>query len=84
MADVEYPKFIMLMRGTPSPSIPGRFGVEPKAFFSLDDFKQYAEKENLAADTRFLGVWELGEPIAGISTTVKVVEVEKREWTIPS
>lgn len=83
MAEFEYPQFFMLMRGTPSPSIQGRYGVEVKGFFTLEDFKAYAEKENLANDERFIGVFPLGDPIP-VSASMKVVEVEKREWTIPT
>lgn len=83
--EIEFPKFIMLTRGTPSahifpPGEPHRYGVELKAFFSLEDFTAYAERENLS-ESKFIGVWELGEPIP-ISVRPKTVEVEKREWTI--
>jgi len=75
----------LLERGTPSthlpkPGQPMRYGVEMKAFFTLDDFKAYAEKEDLQ-EHKFIGVFELGAPIP-VSTEVTTVEVEKKEWKI--
>jgi len=86
--EIIYPKYILLLRGpmylSKGPDDPwnGRCGVETKAFFTLDEFKQYAEKERIHPN-KVVGLYLLGEPL-DIDASEKTVEVTEHEWSVPA
>lgn len=88
MAEINYPKYLLMLRGLPYvlPMPDGtqesRCMVETMAFYSLEDFKKHAEKDHLQPE-RVIGVFLLGDPL-DISASKVTVEVEKHEWSVPA